>query len=351
MGDGPLIRRACAGDGPLRQGGGRCRRVAARTPQRGLLRGPLRQRGGRCRRVAARTPQRGLLRIGGRSASTPGPGSLPTRQRAPEGISRGEDFRFAHLGTLPGRAHQLQQRAPHQPLTHPRAAGPQHPLFLARLQHLPHQRPRGASVRLWLERARNHRPARWGRVRPMSLRMPVQEGEAEEVPLVQRPHAQFPPEGVEGVEVVQARPHMRHEERDVRLVAELLLGEVPHRQGQAQLAAIAAVQRTHRHTQGPGQLAGLHVVIAAPRQESRCLAHGARMHHLQEPHAPSPPRPGGCPPERTFLPRGPVYRVGLTWGTPPGDAPGCWPAARSSPPGHPGIQAPVLRPDMGCTSR
>jgi hypothetical protein len=63
----------------------------------------------------------------------------------------------------------------------------------------------------------------------MRLRVPVQEGEAEEVRLRQCAPDQLSPEGMEGLAEVHARAHMLHEEGDVGPVADLLLGVVAHR--------------------------------------------------------------------------------------------------------------------------
>ncbi len=142
------------------------------------------------------------------------------------------------------------------------------------------------------------------------MRMPVQEGEAEEVRMPQRPPDQFPPEGVEGPAEVHARLHMLHEEGDVGPVAEFPLGVVAHGQRQALLAAVVPVQRAHREAHGPRQLAGLHVVVAPPRQQRRRRVHGLGVHHLQNPHPlplPAPRRlPAGMnvPSASTCLPGG-----------------------------------------------
>jgi len=113
---------------------------------------------------------------------------------------------------------------------------------------------------------------------------------AAEVRLRQRPPGQLPPEGEEGLGEVDARLVVLQQERHVRLIAELLLGEVAHRQRQSPLAAVVPVQRAHRDAQGLGQRGSLHILIAAPRQQSRRGAHGIGVHHFHKPHAPSPPR-------------------------------------------------------------
>jgi len=233
------------------------------------------------------------------------PGVFFARQGSPEGPRRGEHLGFPHPSApLRRRARQLHQRSPHQPLPYLGAAGGQRSLALALLQHLAHQGPRRASIRLLRDkRPRHPRPGGWRRVRPVLVRVPVQEGEVEEARLPQRPPRQLPPEGEEGLGEVHPRLAVLQRKGHVPLVTQLLLGEVAHRQRQPPLAAVMPVHRAHRHAHGLGQPRGLHVVVAPLRQQPRRLAHGVGVHHLQKIHAPIPSRPSGdCSPERTFLP-------------------------------------------------
>gem|GEM_PF-6050017 len=217
-----------------------------------------------------------------RSAGAAGPGAFFAFQSTPERPGRGEHLGFPHLRARLGRrARQLHQRAPYQPLSYLGTAGGQRSLALALLEYLAHQCPGCASVGLLRDEGPSHpRPRRGRRVWPVFMRVPVQEGEVEEARLPQRPPGQFPPEGEEGLGEVHPRLAVLQHEGHVSLVAQLLLGEVTHRQRQASLVAVVPVHRAHRHAHGLRQPRGLHVVIAPPRQQPRRLAHGVRMHHL-----------------------------------------------------------------------
>ena len=152
-------------------------------------------------------------------------------------------------------------------------------------------------------------------MRPGGTRVPVQKSEGEEAGLLQRRTGQLPPEREEGLMEVHALPAELTLEATARPDTQGILGEVSHRQREAMLAAVATVEAAHRYAHRPSQIRGVHVVVPATRQHPRRLAHRIGAHLLNDSHAPSPspPSPGDCSLERTFLPRSPVYRVGLTW--------------------------------------
>ncbi|MCP3139591.1 hypothetical protein LXT23_19925 [Pyxidicoccus sp. QH1ED-7-1] len=127
------------------------------------------------------------------------------------------------------------------------------------------------------------------------LGVPVQEGEAEELRLAQRSLGQQVPEGEEALPETSgaAIPELEFEARET---AYLALGEVAHRQGEAALVAIVAVQGAHRHTGNPRQLLGPDILVAPPRQQPRRRHHRRAVEVLPNPHAPPLP-PAGWPPE------------------------------------------------------
>ena len=235
----------------------------------------------------------GVFACGGRTVAAR-PGVFFVREGSPESPGRSEHLGFTHLCPLHRRARQLDQRPPHQSLAYLGTAGGQRPLSLALLQHLAHQGPRRASVRLLRNQGPRHpRPGGRRRVRPVLVRVPVQEGEVEEARLPQRPPRQFPPEGEEGLGEVHPRLAVPQQEGHLRPVTQLLLGEVAHRQRQSPLATVVSVQRAHRHAHGLCQPCGLHVVVPPPCQQPRRVTHGIGVHHLQKVHTPSPSRPLG----------------------------------------------------------
>jgi hypothetical protein len=216
-----------------------------------------------------------------RSATASGPGVLLFRQGAPEGPERRDHILFAHgrLGPI-RRAHQLRQRAPHQSLAHLRAAGQQRPVTLAFAEDFAHQRPHRAAIR----------PGR------REVGRPVQEGEAEEAGVVQRPPGRLPPEVEEGPAEVRAGRPALPLELVARHRAQRVLGEVAHRQREALLAAVLAVQRAHRHVRGPRQFLRPHRVVAPLSQQHRHVPHEVGMALL--PHPPHAPSSSSPPPER-----------------------------------------------------
>jgi hypothetical protein len=241
----------------------------------------LQRRTADCRRLAR--PRR---------AGASGTRVLLRRQGSPQGPGRGVDVLVLRLIAPGHRAHPLRQRAPYQPLPHPDASGRQDPLALAPLQHLAHQRPR--------------LPA--GRLRLQAVRVPVQEGEAEELGLRLRAPGQFPKEGVEGLAEVALRGPHSHLEAHARQVAHLALGELAHLLGKAVLAAVAPVEAAHRQPPGLRHLLGPHLAIATLRHQPRGLTHRHEVQLLQAPHTPpsSPPPGRHTALEGTFLPLRPA---------------------------------------------
>jgi hypothetical protein len=260
----------------------------------------------------------------GRTAATPWPLLFTHGQGPPERLLGGEDVLLGHRLSLGVRARQLRQHAPHQRLAHPGRTRRQRPLALACRQHAPNQltRPSAAGHRHQLPRNPVSRTAsvhlRRQRLRLFPLlswrvlvRVPVQEGEAEERRLPQREARQLPPEGMEGPPVVRLSPQVGPAVRLPRHPAQKLLGEAAHLAGEALLVAVVPVQRAHRDARHPRQLLGPHVVVAAPGQKPRRVAHGVGPHLLQYPHAPPPPpRPSRSSPEGTFLPPMPPFLPG-----------------------------------------
>jgi hypothetical protein len=238
----------------------------------------------------------------GRTASAPWPILFMHGQGPPERLLRGEDLVLEHRLPLCLRPGQLRQHAPHQRLAHPGRTGCQHSGALTFRQHAPNHLARlPAAGRMHdVPRKPVPRPAsihrrRWSlRLasclrRRVLVRVPVQEGEAEERRLSQREEGQLPPEGMEGLAVVRCRPQARPAVRIPRHPAQELLGEAAHLASKAQLAAVVTVQRAYRDARHPGQLLGPHVVVAAPGQKPRRVAHDVGPHLLQNPHAPPPP--------------------------------------------------------------
>jgi hypothetical protein len=123
------------------------------------------------------------------------------------------------------------------------------------------------------------------------MRMPVQEGEAEEVPLRQRVAHQSLPEGEEGRGEGITGLAMVHAEGHIGFEGEVALGVLTHRQGQAQLAAVMTVEAAHRHAHGLGQFARRHILKAPPCQWFGRLTHAVGMNLLHKPGHPLNPFP------------------------------------------------------------
>jgi hypothetical protein len=208
-------------------------------------------------------------------------------QCAPECPGCGQHLLPAHLRAPPRRTRQLQQRAPYQPFAQEGRSRHQRALLLPRLQHLAHVGAGGAPRRLGSkEGARAVRHGRHRRVRPVLVRMPVQEGEAKEVRLRQRVAHQSLPEGEESRSEGSTGLAMVPAEGDIGFEGEVALGVLAHCQGQPQLAAVMTVEAAHRHAHGLGQFARLHILKAPLRQRPGRLAHAVGMNLLHKPGHP-----------------------------------------------------------------
>ena len=109
---------------------------------------------------------------------------------------------------------------------------------------------------------------------------------------MQRPPGRLPPEVEEGPAEVRAGRPALPLELVARHRAQRVLGEVAHRQREALLAAMLAVQRAHRHVRGPRQLLRPHRVVAPLPQQHRHVSHEVGMALLPHPpHDPSPSSP------------------------------------------------------------
>ncbi len=216
-------------------------------------------------------------------------------QRPPEGHSRHLEALLRYFSPVRHRAHQVRQRTPDEAAAHLARARRQRALTLASREHLVQHRSHLLTAAAL----------------PHVLRVPVQEGEAEERRLAHREEGQLLPEDEEGL--AEAEVPSRHQELAVHVLAQLLLGEGAHRQGEAALAAIVTVERAHRHARHLRQLRGAHVVVAPPRHQLRRLAHRPGNQVLQNRLRLHPrlPTPGGLPRGRNvhsglapFLPGG-----------------------------------------------
>lgn len=223
--------------------------------------------------TASRRIPRLIFARGMTASGTSGPRVLGGSQRPPEGLRRGIDVLLGELVRTLGRhARQLGQRAPDETRPYRRRASYQRTLPLAFSEHLPHQLPHSPAALFFRD----------------VLRMPVQEGEAEERGLAQRGPGQHLPEGEEA-RAEAPMPAFRELELDACDVADLPLGEVAHRQGEAALAAILAVEGAHRHAGDAGQLLGPDIVVAPLSQQPRRLNHRRAEEVLPCPHAPPLP--------------------------------------------------------------
>ncbi|ATB50504.1 hypothetical protein MYMAC_006160 [Corallococcus macrosporus DSM 14697] len=209
-------------------------------------------------------------------------------ERPPEGLSGNLDVFFTHPLALARPAHELREDSPHHALVNPRAPLWEGPLPLAMSEHLQHLRARPPvmlprRVRVW---------------------MGVEEGEAHEVGLQQRPGRQLAPEGEEDVaKPLPQRVAVRHLVGDETGIGQVALGEGPYRPRDALLAAVVAVQRAHREPRGTGQLRGPHVVQTPLGQQLRRVTQPGFAQLRQRVHPPSPVHPCATTPSVTFVRR------------------------------------------------
>jgi hypothetical protein len=196
--------------------------------------------------------------------------------------------------------HHFGQRPPDEHLTRSGAARHQRTFLLTLKEDFAHQGPGRAA----------------GLLPSGRLRVPVQEGEAEGARQRERPVHQAVPEGEERLAEVYLRGRTQlRGGSPFRRAAEVVLAVRLRRLGKGLLAAIAPVQRAHRHARHPGQLLRRHVVVAAQPQHLRHVAHHPAVVQLQQPHppSPSPTPPGGPLGGRNVPSANTFYRRGLTW--------------------------------------
>jgi len=212
------------------------------------------------------------------------PGALTRLQGPQQRLARGVDALVRHLlGALRHRARQLSQRAPDEQLAHLRRPRHQRSLLLALGEHLAYQGPCHAASCLVAQ----------------VLRVPVHEGEAEQARLGTHHPRQRAPEDEEGSAEALFLLAVRLPVLELGVHAQLLLGEAAHLQGEVALVAVLPVHRPHRDVGGPGQLPGLHLLVAAPGHHLRRVPHGVAVHLPSNPlHPRKPPHPPGR------LPRG-----------------------------------------------
>ncbi len=208
-----------------------------------------------------------------------------------------EDIRFGYRFAFGCTAGQLQNEAPGDAFVGSEATPEQRSRLLAMDEQLPH-----------------HRAYRACRVpRLGAVWMPVQEGETEERGVLDGPPRDFTPDIEEyPAESMGPRVFECHLEGDVPHVCELTFGILSYRRREALLAAVAPVHGANRHPHGASELPGLDIVEALAREHRRCVPHVESHQHGWTEHRPTPTVRERIRVEGTFLPRLPVYRVGLT---------------------------------------